>query len=51
MVLAADLMAVFGAGWPDLLVAIALLVVFLRSALRVLRIAMAELRASRIATG
>lgn len=45
VVLAAGLVALFGAGWPDLLVAIALLVVFLRSALRVLRIAMAELRA------
>ncbi len=51
VVLAAGLVALFGAGWPDLLVAIALLVVFLRSALRVLRIAMTELRASRIATG
>lgn len=51
VVLAAGLVALFGAGWPDLLVAIALLVVFLRSALRVLRIAMAELRASRIAAG
>ncbi|WP_445513907.1 cation transporter [Stenotrophomonas sp. 3(2025)] len=51
VVLAAGLVALFGAGWPDLLVAIALLVVFLRSALRVLRIAMTGLRASRIATG
>ncbi|WP_127564854.1 cation transporter [Stenotrophomonas indicatrix] len=51
VVLAAGLVALFGAGWPDLLVAIALLLVFLRSALRVLRIAMAELRASRVATG
>lgn len=51
VVLAAGLVALFGAGWPDLLVAIALLVVFLRSSLRVLRIAMTELRASRIATG
>ncbi|MDR6693918.1 Co/Zn/Cd efflux system component [Stenotrophomonas sp. 1337] len=50
VVLAAGLVALFGAGWPDLLVAIALLVVFLRSALRVLRIAMTELRASRIAS-
>jgi Co/Zn/Cd efflux system component len=31
VVLAAGLVALFGAGWPDLLVAIALLVVFLRS--------------------
>ncbi|MCO7469258.1 cation transporter [Stenotrophomonas maltophilia] len=51
VVLAAGLVALFGAGWPDLLVAVALLVVFLRSALRVLRIAMAELRASRVASG
>lgn len=51
VVLAAGLVALFGAGWPDLLVAIALLVVFLRSALRVLRIAMTVLRASRIASG
>lgn len=50
VVLAAGLVALFGTGWPDLLVAIALLVVFLRSALRVLRIAMTELRASRIAS-
>ncbi|WP_375069921.1 cation transporter [Stenotrophomonas lactitubi] len=51
VVLAAALVALFGAGWPDLLVAVALLVVFLRSALRVLRIAMVELRASRVASG
>ncbi|QKW56145.1 cation transporter [Stenotrophomonas sp. NA06056] len=51
VVLAAGLVALFGAGWPDLLVAVALLVVFLRSALRVLRIAVAELRASRVASG
>lgn len=51
VVLAAGLVALFGTGWPDLLVAVALLVVFLRSALRVLRIAMAELRASRVASG
>lgn len=51
VVLAAGLVALFGAGWPDLMVAIALLVVFLRSALRVLRIAMVELRASRAGNG
>ncbi|MCX2895179.1 cation transporter [Stenotrophomonas lactitubi] len=51
VLLAAALVALFGAGWPDLLVAVALLVVFLRSALRVLRIAMTELRASRAASG
>ncbi|MEX0179992.1 MULTISPECIES: cation transporter [unclassified Stenotrophomonas] len=51
VLLAAALVALFGAGWPDLLVAAALLVVFLRSALRVLRIAMTELRASRAASG
>lgn len=51
VLLAAALVALFGAGWPDLLVAVALLVVFLRSALRVLRIAMTGLRASRAASG
>jgi Co/Zn/Cd efflux system component len=51
VVLAAALVALFDAGWPDLLVAVALLVVFLRSALRVLRIAMVELRASRVSSG
>lgn len=35
----------FGAGWPDLAVAIGLLVLFLRSALRVLRSAWRELKA------
>jgi len=34
----------FGAGWPDLLVAVALLVLFLRSACRVLAAAWAGLR-------
>ncbi|MEZ5561231.1 MAG: hypothetical protein R3E86_22160 [Pseudomonadales bacterium] len=33
----------FGSGWPDVLIAIALLVVFLKSALRVLRRARVEL--------
>ncbi|MBW3551542.1 MAG: cation transporter [Proteobacteria bacterium] len=35
----------FGAGWPDLVIAVALLLMFLRSAWRVLRNAWAELRA------
>jgi Co/Zn/Cd efflux system component len=34
---------VFGSGWPDILIAIALLVLFLRSASRVLRSAWREL--------
>lgn len=37
----------FDSGWPDLVVAAALLVMFLRSAWRVLRSAWAELRASQ----
>lgn len=37
----------FGSGWPDLVVAIALLVLFLRSAARVLRTSWRELRAVR----
>lgn len=35
----------FGSGWPDLLVAAALLVMFLRSSLRVMRASLAGLRA------
>jgi Co/Zn/Cd efflux system component len=37
----------FGAGWPDLVVAIALLAMFLRSAFRVLRMAVDELRVAK----
>lgn len=37
----------FGAGWPDLVIGSALLVVFLRSALRIFRSGMAELAASK----
>lgn len=48
VLLAAGLVALFGAGWPDLLVAVALLVLFLRSALRVLRSAWIELRSVRL---
>ncbi|HDS1648639.1 TPA: cation transporter [Stenotrophomonas maltophilia] len=47
VLLAAGLVALFGAGWPDLLVAAALLVLFLRSAMRVLGTAWSELRAAR----
>ena len=36
----------FGSGWPDVLVAIALLILFLRSALRVLTSAWRELKAA-----
>ena len=44
VVLAAAAVWVFGAGWPDLVVAIALLALFLRSAVRVLNRARHELR-------
>jgi Co/Zn/Cd efflux system component len=37
----------FGAGWPDLVVAVGLLVMFVRSALRVLRASWAELRKAK----
>ena len=37
----------FGAGWPDLLIAVALLLMFLRSATRVLRSAWSELQATK----
>jgi Co/Zn/Cd efflux system component len=47
VLLAAALVAVFGAGWPDLLIAAALLVMFLRSSARVLRAAWRELQANR----
>lgn len=46
-VLAAALMVwLFGAGWPDLLIAAALLVMFLRSAMRVFRASVRELKAA-----
>lgn len=44
VLLAAALVWLFGAGWPDLLIAAALLVMFLRSSSRVLRAAWRELR-------
>jgi Co/Zn/Cd efflux system component len=44
VIAAAALVWLFGAGWPDLLIAMALLLLFLRSALRVLRGAWKELR-------
>ncbi len=37
----------FGAGWPDLLIAVGLLLMFLRSATRVLRNAWSELKAAK----
>ncbi len=46
VLLAAVVVWIFGAGWPDLLIASALLVLFLRSALRVLRMAWRELKAA-----
>lgn len=49
VLLAATLVGLFGAGWPDLLVAAALLVMFLRSSARVLRAAWRELQAQRVA--
>ena len=46
-VLAAALLVwLFGAGWPDLLIAVALLVMFLRSAARVFRASVRELKAA-----
>lgn len=44
---AAASVGLFGAGWPDLVIASALLVMFLRSAVRVLRSAWRELHAAR----
>ncbi len=44
VLLAAALVWAFGAGWPDLLIAAALLVMFLRSSLRVFRASLRELR-------
>lgn len=46
-VLAAALLVwLFGAGWPDLLIAVALLILFLRSAARVFRASVRELKAA-----
>lgn len=47
VILAALAVWAFGAGWPDLLIAVALLLLFLRSAWTVARAAWRELRASR----
>jgi len=47
VLLAAMAVWLFGAGWPDLLIASALLLVFLRSAARVLRAAWRELELQR----
>ncbi len=46
VLLAAAAVWAFGAGWPDLLIAIALLILFLRSAARVLRAAWREVRSA-----
>jgi len=48
---AAALVWLFGAGWPDLLIAVALLFLFLRSALRVLRGAWTVLRQEQAVAG
>jgi Co/Zn/Cd efflux system component len=45
VLLAAALVGLFGAGWPDLLIAAALLVMFLRSSARVFQASLRELRA------
>lgn len=47
VILASVAVWAFGAGWPDLLIAAALLLLFLRSAWRVARRAWAELRQAR----
>ena len=44
VLLAAALVWAFGAGWPDLLIAAALLVMFLRSSLRVFRASLREMQ-------
>lgn len=46
VVAAALLVWLFGAGWPDLLIAVALLAMFLRSAARVFRASVRELKAA-----
>lgn len=46
VLLAAAAVWAFGAGWPDLVIAIALLILFLRSAARVLRAAWREVRSA-----
>lgn len=52
VILAALAVWAFGAGWPDLLIAVALLLLFLRSAWKVARAAWQELRSQRaIAAG
>jgi len=47
VILAALAVWAFGAGWPDLLIAVALLLLFLRSAWKVARTAWRELRGAR----
>jgi Co/Zn/Cd efflux system component len=46
VLLAACMVWLFGAGWPDLLIAAALLIMFLRSAARVFRASLQELKAA-----
>lgn len=48
VLLAAALVWIFGAGWPDLLIAAALLVMFVRSSVRVFRASIRELKASTV---
>jgi len=50
VILAAVAVWLFGAGWPDLLVAIALLVLFARSAVRVLKAAWRGLHGGELAS-
>jgi Co/Zn/Cd efflux system component len=50
VILATVAVWLFGAGWPDLLVAIALLLLFVRSAARVLKTAWKQLRGSELAS-
>lgn len=45
MLLAALAVCLAGAGWPDLLIAAALLIMFLRSAARVLHMAWRDMKA------
>jgi Co/Zn/Cd efflux system component len=47
VILAALAVWAFGAGWPDLLIAVALLLLFLRSAWKVARTAWRELRGAQ----
>lgn len=46
MLAAAILVGLFGAGWPDILIAVVLLMLFLRSAIRVFGASFRSLRAA-----